>query len=103
MNALLPTVRSYSVAILKAGPNFGTDGAQQIIWEHGRRNFGLRDDGVLAVVLPVAGGAEVCGVCVFAGTAEQTSAIMSADPGVCAGVFTVEVHPCGGFPGDALP
>ena len=103
MNALLPTVRPYSVAILKAGPNFGTDGAQQIVWEHGRRNFGLRDDGVLAVVLPVADGSDVCGVCVFTGTAEETTAIMRDDPGVSAGVFTVEVHPCGGFPGDALP
>jgi len=29
--------------------------------------------------------------------------IMNDDPGVAAGVFTYQVHPCRGFPGDALP
>ncbi len=28
---------------------------------------------------------------------------MNDDPGVAAGVFTYQVHPCRGFPGDALP
>jgi len=97
MNALLPNLRPYSVAILKAGPQFGKDGSQAIIWEHGRRNFGLRDDGVLAIVLPVADGSEVCGIGVFAATVEETAAIMNDDPGVRAAVFTFEVHPCGGF------
>jgi hypothetical protein len=103
MNALLPTVRQYSVGILKAGTQFGTAGSQEIIWEHGRRNFGLRDDGVMPIVLPVADGSEVCGVCVFNATVEEATAIMRDDPGVRAGVFTFEVHACGGFPGDALP
>lgn len=102
MNAQLATARPYSVAILRAGPNFGTDGSERIIWEHGRRNFGLRDDGVLAIVLPVADGSGVCGICVFTASVEQTAAIMGDDPGVAAGVFTVDVHPCAGFPGDAL-
>ena len=66
MGQLLPAAKSYSVVILKQGPNFGDDTAPGIIWEHGRRNFGLRDDGVMAVVLPVTDGSEVCGVCVFA-------------------------------------
>ncbi|EUA38058.1 hypothetical protein I549_2760 [Mycobacterium avium subsp. avium 2285 (R)] len=74
-----------------------------MIWEHGRRNFGLRDDGVLAVVLPVSDGSDVCGVGVFAATVDETTRIMSEDPGVAAGVFTYEVHACRGFPGDALP
>jgi hypothetical protein len=65
--------------------------------------FGLRDDGELAVVLPVADGSDVCGICVFTGTVEETIAIMNEDPGVRAGVFTFEVHPCRGIPGDALP
>lgn len=103
MNALLPTVRQYSVAILKAGPHFENDGSLAIIWEHGRRNFGLREDGVLAIVLPVPDDSAVCGVSVFTGTVEETTAIMNDDPGVIAGVFTFEVHPCGGFPGDCLP
>ena len=103
MKALLPTAKTYTVMILKQGPNFTDDTAPAVIWEHGRRNFGLRDDGVLAVVLPVTDGSDVCGVAVFTGTVDQTVALMNDDPGVQAGVFTFEVHPCRGFPGDSLP
>jgi hypothetical protein len=103
MNALLPAAKAYSVAILKQGPKFTDETAPATIWEHGRRNFGLRDDGVLAVVLPVTDGSDVCGLGVFTGTVADTVAIMNDDPGVRAGVFTFEVHPCRGFPGDSLP
>ncbi len=103
MFALLPTANAYSVVILKQGPSFTEDTAPAIIWEHGRRNFGLRHDGVLAVVLPVTDGSEVCGLGVFNGTVDETVALMNDDPGVQAGVFTFEVHPCRGFPGDSLP
>ncbi|HVQ85565.1 MAG TPA: hypothetical protein VMS84_12610 [Mycobacterium sp.] len=103
MGQLLPTAKGYSVVILKKGPKFDDDTTPGIVWEHGRRNFGLRDDGVMAVVLPVTDGSEVCGVCVFAATIDDTTVIMDADPGVAAGVFTYEVHPCLGFPGDSLP
>jgi hypothetical protein len=58
---------------------------------------------VLAVVLPVRDDSDVCGVGVFVGSVEEATAIMAGDPGVLAGVFTFEVHPCVGFPGDALP
>jgi hypothetical protein len=103
MNALLPTAKGYSVVILKRGPHYLDDSAPAVIWEHGRRNFGLRDDGVLAVVLPVADDSDVGGVGVFAATAEEARALMDDDPGVTAGVFSYQVHPCLGFPGDALP
>jgi hypothetical protein len=102
MGELLPSAKAYSVVILKQGPKYGDETAPAIIWEHGRRNFGLRDDGVLAVVLPVTDGSEVCGIGVFNTTVEDTAAIMADDPGVAAGVFTFEVHSCRGFPGDAL-
>jgi hypothetical protein len=103
MGQLLPTAKAYSLVILTRGPKFGAETAPAIVWEHGRRNFGLRDDGVLAVVLPVADGSEVCGIGVFAATIDDTTAIMNEDPGVAAGVFTYRVHPCRGFPGDSLP
>jgi len=103
MNQLLPTAKGYSVVILKRGPNYLHDTAPATIWEHGRRNFGLRDDGVLAVVLPVADDSDVCGVGVFAATVAEATALMDEDPGVAAGVFSYQVHPCLGFPGDALP
>jgi hypothetical protein len=103
MGQLLPTAKEYSVAILRKGPKFDDETTPGIVWEHGRRNFGLRDDGVLAVVLPVTDGSDVCGIGVFAATVEDTKAIMDGDPGVAAGVFTYDVHACRGFPGDALP
>lgn len=103
MGRLLAATKEYSVVILERGPKFGDESSPGVIWEHGRRNFGLRDDGVLAVVLPVADGSEVCGIAVFAATVDETAAIMAEDPGVASGVFTFEVHPCRGFPGDALP
>ena len=103
MGRLLPTAKPYSVVILKRGPKFADASSPGIIWEHGRRNFGLRDDGVLPVVLPVSDESDICGVGVFAATVDETTGIMSDDPGVAAGVFTYEVHACRGFPGDALP
>jgi hypothetical protein len=103
MGRLLATTKTYSVVILRRGPRFGDETASGTVWEHGRRNFALRDDGVMPVVLPVADGSEVCGIAVFATTVDDASAIMRDDPGVAAGVFTYEVHECRGFPGDALP
>ena len=102
MQALLPTAKTYSVMILKQGPNFTDDTAPAVIWEHGRRNFGLRHDGVLAAVLPVPDDSDVCGIGGFTGTVAETVAVMNDDPGVRAGVFTFEVPPCRGFPGDSL-
>jgi hypothetical protein len=103
MKDLLPTAEAYSVAILKAGPKYRSPEAAQIIWEHGRRNFGLRDQGVLSVVLPVTDESDVCGIGVFNCSVEQAKKIMDGDPGVAAGVFVYDVHPCRGFPGDHLP
>ena len=102
MHALLGQARPYSLMILRDGPHAAAEDAPQHVWEHGRRNFGLRDEGRLLIVLPVMDDSEVCGVGVFATSVEETVEIMNADPGVQAGVFTFEVHPCMGFPGDAL-
>lgn len=52
--------------------------------------------------LPVTDDSGTCGVGVFAATVEDTKAIMDGDPGVQSGVFVYDVHPCMGFPGDAL-
>ena len=103
MGQLLPTAKTYSLVILKQGPKFGHDTAPPIVWEHGRRNFGLRDDGRLAVVLRVLDDSDVCGIGVFTGSVDEASAVMADDPGVREGVFSFEVHPAMGFHGDALP
>lgn len=103
MRSMLATTKPYCVVILKAGPNRQTPGVEKIAWEHGRRNFQLRADGLLSVVCPVMDGSEVSGIGIFNTGVEETRAIMEEDPGVRAGVFVYEVHPCRSFPGDSLP
>jgi hypothetical protein len=102
MREMLTRSKAYSLMILKAGPNYGGDGADKIIWEHGRRNFSLRADGLLSIVCPVPDESEVCGIGVFNTDLDETRKLMDDDPGVKAGVFVYEAHPCRSFPGDAL-
>lgn len=103
MQQMMAKTRNYTIAILKAGPNKKQDWAEKIIWEHGRRNFELRADGVLAIVCPVGDGSEVCGLYIFNASIEEVQKIMDEDPGVKTGVFVYEIHPCRSFPGDSLP
>ncbi|MDR6906352.1 hypothetical protein J2X63_002038 [Agromyces sp. 3263] len=103
MRAELQHAQPYTAMLLRAGPKYGTDGADRIIWEHGRRNFELRADGRLAIVLPVRDDSELAGLAVFALSADETAEVMRGDPAVQAGVLEFELHPVVGFPGDALP
>jgi hypothetical protein len=48
MQQMISKTKTYSIVILKAGPNRNLPGVEKIIWEHGRRNFSLRKDGVLS-------------------------------------------------------
>lgn len=103
MRQMLPTSRPYTIIILKNGPKRFDPGVDAIIWEHGRRNFALRAEGLLSIVCPVRDGGEVNGVGIFNANEDETRAIMDGDPGVQAGVFVYELHPTRSFPGDALP
>ena len=103
MRQMLPKARTYVAVILKAGPNWNIAGVEKIIWEHGRRNFALLADGLLSIVCQVAGEGDVRGIGIFNASLEETKAIMDEDPGVKAGVFVYEAHPCRSFPGDSLP
>ena len=103
MMAMLPKTKTYTAVLLTAAPNRTMEGADKIVWEHGRRNFSLRADGVLSIVCPVPDGSDLAGIGIFNATVEETQAIMDGDPGVQAGVFVYEVHPCRSFPGDSLP
>jgi uncharacterized protein YciI len=103
MREMLPTAKQYCIVILKAGPKKHEPGVEKIIWEHGRRNFALRADGVLAIVCPVNDGSDVSGVGIFNTSAEEVRKIMDEDPAVQAGVFVYELHACRSFPGDSLP
>ena len=103
MREMLEMARPYTVLVLSRGPNYGSAEAQEIIWEHGRRNFELLESGELAVVCPIGDDGDLCGVGIFTTDVDATRALMSHDPGVRAGVFVFEVHPCLSFPGSALP
>lgn len=103
MKQMIATAKMYCVVILKTGPHKDMAGVEKIIWEHVRRNFALREDGVLSIVCPVADGTDVTGVGIFNGDVEAVKEIMDEDPGVKAGVFVYEIHPCRSFPGDSLP
>lgn len=101
MRETMATARHYSLVILKAGPNRYREGVERIIWEHGRRNLALREDGRLSIVCPVGG--EVAGIGIFNVPLEEVHKIMGDDPGVKAGVFIYEAYVCRGLPGDSLP
>lgn len=103
MQKMRLATRSCSIVILKAGPHKHDEGAEKIIWEHARRNFALRADGVLAIVCPIADGSDVSGIGIFNASVDESKKIMDEDPGVKAGVFVYEVHAARGIPGDCLP
>jgi uncharacterized protein YciI len=103
MQQMLAKTRNYTIAILQAGPQKHQEGAEKIIWEHGRRNFKLRADGVLAIVCPIRDDSDVCGLYIYNASVEEVQKIMDEDPAVKAGVFVYEIHPCRSFPGDSLP
>ncbi len=103
MKERLGKTKNYSAVILRATPKRHEPGVDKIIWEHGRRNFSLREDGLLPVVCPVNDGSDVTGIAIFNADPEETKKIMDEDPGVKAGIFTYEIHACRGFPGSCLP
>jgi len=103
MQQMLSQTKQYCIVILKAGPQKHMEGAEKIIWEHGRRNFALRADGLLPIVCPISDGSDISGIGIFNTPIEEVKKIMDDDPGVKAGVFVYELHPCRSFPGSTLP
>lgn len=103
MMQMISQAKLFSVVLLKSGPNYGKSENQPIIWEHARRNFELREKGLLSIVCPVSDESELKGVGIFNANVEQTKEIMDADPGVMAGIFIYEAHIVRSFPGDSLP
>jgi hypothetical protein len=103
MLAMREKAKPYTLVVLKAGPERAKAGVESIIWEHGRRNHMLRQQGVLAIVCPVPDDSPLCGIGIFAASQDEVARIMDDDPGVRAGVFEYEIHPTLSFPGDQLP
>lgn len=103
MQQMILKSRGYTIVILKAIQNTNEPEAEKTIWEHGRRNFSLREEGKLSIACPINDGTEVKGIGIFSISEEETKRIMDDDPAVKAGIFTYEIHPCRSFPGDMLP
>ena len=102
MNDRISQAKTYALVVLRPTPAYFAAGSRPIVWEHGRRNMALQAAGIMPIVCPV-GDEEVSGIGIFDTGPDEAQALMAGDPGVCAGLFTVAVHTCRGFPGDALP
>jgi hypothetical protein len=102
MREWLKKRKPYTIVILRNDPKANEPDADKLIWEHGRRNFELRRDGVLCIVCMITDKSEVAGLCIFSTDLEETRRIMEEDVAVRAGILTYEIHPAKGFPGDAL-
>lgn len=103
MQEMLQKTKTYSIVLLKGGPNENIPERPQIVWEHGRRNFQLRAEGILPIVCPVMNHENIRGIGIFNASEEEARKIMDEDPGVQRGVFVYEILSCRSFPGDALP
>lgn len=104
MKEMLKNTQLYTAVILRRTPKRDEPGVDEIVWEHGRRNFELRRDGVLSIVCQlVRDERDITGICIFSTDAEKTRVIMDEDPAVKAGIFVYETHILYSFPGDSLP
>jgi hypothetical protein len=99
---LAATAKPFSLALLSWGPERHRAGADAIELEHQRRMVSLRADGVIVVLCPIASDT-LAGIAIIDLPADDARVIMDEDPCVQARMMVCEVHPCHGFPGDALP
>lgn len=102
MKEKLTETKPYTVVILKKGSGYKMPEVYPTIWEHARKNFSLKVDGLLNVVCPINDGTELAGVGIFSTDNEQTKKIMDEDPAVKAGILVYEIHPTKSFPGSSL-
>ncbi len=104
MQQMLTKTKEYQVVLLKPTPAAASyPDLKKILWEHARRNFSLRADGLLSIVCPITAQTGVSGIGIFNASIEETKNIMDGDPAVQAGIFVYEIHPGRSFPGDSLP
>ncbi len=103
MKEMSATTKPYTVVILKKGPSYKMPDVFPIVWEHGRRNYQLRAEGILSIVCPMPGDIEMAGVGIFNTDVEKTKEIMDGDPAVKENVLVYEAYASKSFPGDSLP
>lgn len=102
MMELVGSALPYTVCALKPGPNWGVGNWEKIIWEHGRRNLAMREEGILVITLRTE-SEDVVGVGVYNRDLETARELLSDDPAIKSDVLRFDLYPAQGFPGDALP
>jgi hypothetical protein len=103
MRHMMTQTKTYTLMILKFGPNAQREDVKQLIWEHGRNNFKLRAEGLLSIVCPVAAQTEIAGIGLFNADEATVHERLKDDIAIREGVFTYELMPVRSFPGDSLP
>jgi hypothetical protein len=103
MQQMLMQTKEYTLVLLKSVPGIQRENIQQILWEHGRRNFQLRAEGLISIVGPVTEEHLVAGFADFNTGVEKAIELMKEDPAVKEGIFLFEAVPIRSFPGDSLP
>lgn len=102
MQHMLMQTKAYILVLLKTNPEYQKEGVEKILWEHGRKNFMLRAEGLMNIVAPVTAQHSIAGICIFDADEEKVKAVMNEDPAVKEGIFTYELLPIRSFPGDRL-
>ena len=81
----------YTLVVLRHTDRYGSAGTDKIIWEHARRQMGLRANGVQPIVCPVGDDTGVAGIGVFVGSHDEICTIVDGDPAVQARVLALGV------------
>lgn len=92
--------KPYSLVILRRGANY--DSTSHLHMEHLKHIFTMREAGQQVLTCPVIGAGEIVGIALMPLGKDEATQLTSADPGVKAGRFAVEVLSCMGLPGDTI-
>ncbi len=103
MRQMQEKTKEYCVCILRTTTKRGQTGANRLVAEHNRRIYALRAQGPIAILCQITDGSGMSAVAVFNASPEDVKKLMDEDAAIREGIFTYELHPCKGFPGDVLP
>ena len=89
-------MKKYVMCFLKTGPNttLPKDSVKKIVAAHLENITALSNQGKLVLAGPFTDGTEWEGIFIFnVTTVEEAKKLTDTDPGVKAGIFSVELHP----------
>jgi len=89
-------MKKYVMCFLKTGPNksLSQDSVKKILAGHMKNMVALESQGKLVLAGPFSDNSEWEGIFIFnVTTVEEAKKLTDTDPGVQAGIFSVELHP----------